>query len=360
MPLAGCKELKSFLEQKNPHKCKVVVMPDFFLDRFINLTWDAAEFSGMLLGVAKRKGGSIDGIPQVDMRGGNAINVAAALARLGATVTPIVCTSSYGLQQMKYYFRNTPVNTVHIKTSCNASITTALEFQTQTQKTNVMLRDLGALADFGPENLNETDYQLIDGADYTCLFNWAGTLKFGTVLAQAVFGRVKRSGKGKTFYDTADPTPNKKSLADLMEKVLKTNMVDILSLNENEAITYASLLDERLNQKKEHMEYAELAMEAARILSKHLTSRIDLHTTAYSATLKGKTEVIVPSFKVKALRATGAGDAWDAGNIFGDHNGLSDECRLMLANAVSACYISDADGLHPTKHALSMFLKDKT
>jgi ribokinase len=359
MPLAGCKELKSFLEQKNPPECKVVVMPDFFLDRFINLTWDAAEFSGMLSGVAKRKGGSIDGIPQVDMRGGNAINVAAALASLGATVTPIVCTSSYGLQQIKYYFRNTPVSTAHVKTSFKASMTTALEFQTQTQKTNVMLRDLGALADFGPENLTENDYGLIEAADYTCLFNWAGTLKFGTELAQTVFSRVKRSGKGKTFYDTADPTPNKKSIADLMESVLKTNSVDTLSLNENEAITYASLLDEGLNQKKEQAESAELALEAARILTKHLPARIDLHTTAYSATLKGKKEVIVPSFKVKALRATGAGDAWDAGNILGDHNGLSDECRLMLANAVSACYISDAEGLHPTKHALSMFLKDK-
>lgn len=82
MPLAGCKELINLLEQKNPPECKVVVMPDFFLDRFINLTYDASEFSEMLADVAKRKGGSIDGIPQVDMRGGNAINVAAALASL--------------------------------------------------------------------------------------------------------------------------------------------------------------------------------------------------------------------------------------------------------------------------------------
>ena len=85
-------------------------------------------------------------------------------------------------------------------------------------------------------------------------------------------------------------------------------------------------------------------MEAARILAKLLPARIDLHTTAFSATLKGKSEVVVPTFKVKVFRATGAGDAWDAGNILGDQNGLSDECRLMLANAVSACYLSDPDG----------------
>ena len=233
-----------------------------------------------------------------------------------------------------------------------------MEFKNKNEKTNVMLRDLGALSDFGPANLNESDYALIENADYTCLFNWAGTLKFGTALAQAVFGRAKTKGKGKTYYDTADPTPNSGAIAELMEKVLKSNQVDILSLNENEAIIYAALLDKTLNDKKEHFEFAELAMEAARVLAKHLPARIDLHTTVFSATLKGKTETVVPTFKVKVLRATGAGDAWNAGNILGDRNGLSDECRLMLANAVSACYLSDPEGKHPTWNKLSTFIRN--
>jgi ribokinase len=351
------RELQNFLEQKS-FECKVTVMPDFFLDRFINLDWDAATFSGLVADVVKRKGGSLDGIPQTDMRGGNAINVASALASLGAKVTPIVCTSEFGLQQIKYHFKNTPIDTSHIKICDKASITTALEFKTQNEKTNVMLRDLGALAEFGPANLSESDYALIEDADYTCLFNWAGTLKFGTALAQAVFERAKTKGKGKTYYDTADPNPNSKAIAGLMEKVLKSNEVDILSLNENEAITYASLLDSELNEKKTRLEFAELAMEAARILAKHLPARIDLHTTLFSATLKGKAEVVAPTFKVKVLRATGAGDAWNAGNIVGDRNGLSDECRLMLANAVSACYLSDPEGKHPTKGKLLGFLRD--
>jgi len=359
MSMAECKkELKNFLERKKPKECKVTVLPDFFLDRLINLNWNASEFSGLIADVAKRKGGSIDGIPQTDMRGGNAINVASALANLGAKVTPIVCTSEFGLQQIKYHFKDTPIDTSHIKIHNKASITTALEFKNKNEKTNVMLRDLGALADFGPASLNESDYALIEDADYTCLFNWAGTLKFGTALAQAIFGRAKTKGKGKTYYDTADPTPKSGAIAELMVTVLKSNQVDILSLNENEAIIYAALLDETLNDKKEHLGFAELAMEAARILAKHLPARIDLHTTVFSATLKGKTEVIVPTFKVKVLRATGAGDAWNAGNILGDRNGLSDGCRLMLANAVSACYLSDPEGKHPTKSKLSMFLRD--
>jgi sugar/nucleoside kinase (ribokinase family) len=144
----------------------------------------------------------------------------------------------------------------------------------------------------------------------------------------------------------------------LMAKVLKTDRLDILSVNENEAITYASLLDESLKQKQQRLDFAELAMEAARILAKHLPARIDLHTTVFSASLNGKQEVVVPTFKVKVLRATGAGDAWNAGNILGDRNGLADECRLMLANAVSACYLSDADGMHPTISRLVTFLRD--
>ncbi len=359
MPLNETKsELQSFLKQKQLKDCKVVVMPDFFLDRLINLNWDAAEFSKLVKEVAERKGGSIDGISQTDVRGGNAINVASALSCLGVKVTPIVCTSEFGLQQIKYHFTNAPIETSHIKIRGKPSVTTALEFKNRGEKTNVMLRDLGALADFGPANLDDNDYALIEAADYVCLFNWAGTLNFGNELAQAVFNRVKRGGKGKTYYDTADPTPKAKLMHSLLDNILTTDKVDILSLNENEAITYARLLDLGLSEKKEHLEFAKLALEAARVLAKNLSARIDLHTRLFSASLKGKHEVMVPTFKVKALRATGAGDAWCAGNILGDHNGLSDECRLMLANAVAACYLSDTDGMHPSKEKLSSFIRN--
>jgi sugar/nucleoside kinase (ribokinase family) len=98
-------------------------------------------------------------------------------------------------------------------------------------------------------------------------------------------------------------------------------------------------------------------MDAARVLAKRLTARIDLHTTAFSATFTGKSEVVAPAFKIKALRATGAGDAWNAGNILGEAGGLSDECRLSLANAVSACYLSDPFGEHPNRQKLVKFIE---
>ena len=355
--LADCKdELLGFLK-KDLQKCDVIVMPDFFYDRLISLDCDAARFSSVIADIAERKGGSIDGVKQTDIRGGNAINTASALAALGAHVTPIVCTNKLGVQQLKFYLEKYGVDLSHVKIAEKASVTTALELKTENGKANVMLRDLGALADFGPLDLNSRDFELVENADYVCLFNWAGTKKYGTTLAETVFSRVKTKGKGRTYYDTADPTSNKDKIPELMNNVLKTDRVDVLSLNENEAICYASLLNDDINVRRGKRRFDELALEAARVLAKHLPARIDLHTTAFSATFTNKKEVVVPSFKVKALRATGAGDSWNAGNIIADANALSDECRLALANAVAAYYISDPEGLHPSRRKLARVVK---
>jgi sugar/nucleoside kinase (ribokinase family) len=355
LSMATIQELNAFLQKPKAEKCKVAVLPDFFLDRFVNLNFDVQGFSELLIDKANRKGGSIDGIPQIDTGGGNAANVASALANLGASVTPIICTSEYGLQQLKYHLRGLTIDYSHVKIRDKVSITTALEFKKQNEKTNVMIRDVGSLADFGPNDLDESDFKEIEDANFTCLFNWAGTLKHGTKLVQAVFSRAKIK-KSRTYFDTADPSPNKEGIAELMKYFLKSSKIDILSVNENEAITYAAALGNSLNGKNEGLSFPELAMKAARILAKNFSARIDLHTTVFSATFKGKHEVVVPAFKINVLRATGAGDAWTAGNILGEWNNLSDEGRLTLANAVSACYLSDPQGKHPSWSKLSSFL----
>ncbi len=350
--------LKSEIEELN-----VVVMPDFFLDRLMNLNCDVKVLSEALENVAKRKGGSIDGIEQTELRGGNAINTASALAALDVKVTPIVCTSKLGLQLIKFYLKQYEINTSHIKILEKLSITTAMEFKTKNGTVNVMLRDLGALTNFGPHHLNSEDLKVIENADYVCVFNWAGTRRFGTELARAVFRHVKTKGEGKTYYDTADPTPNKKEIPKLVKNVLQSKYVDILSVNENEAICYASQLSDKVKELEKNLRFDELAMESARILASHLSARIDLHTTSFSATFTKKGETVVPAFQVPVLRATGAGDAWNAGNILGDAYRLSDGCRLALANAVAAYYISDPNGMHPTRKHLIKFcerLKQRT
>jgi sugar/nucleoside kinase (ribokinase family) len=356
MSLAHYKaELQNFLNQTERKPLTAVVMPDFFLDRLLDLPWTAEEFSKISYDVVSRKGGSIDGITQADIKGGNAINTASALAALGVKVTPIICTSGYGLHLLNYHFKG-GVDLSHVKLFPKASVTTAFELKAGSEKVNIMLRDVGSLADFGPVDLDAEDFAAIDNADYVCLFNWAGTKTNGTALAKKVFEKTKQVGKGKTYYDTADPMPNRTGIADLLKNVLETSNVDMLSLNENEAVTYAALLDSSIEEKKRTTNFADLALEAARVLSKRFSARIDLHTTTFSASLKGSSEVVVPTFKINVVRATGAGDAWNAGNVLGDGNGLSDGCRLMLANAVSACYLSDSAGVHPSLAKLASFI----
>ena len=356
---ANVDELLNFLS-KPSKEVNVVVMPDFFMDRIINLDKNEEQFCSEIVDSVDRKGGSIDQIPQTDQRGGNAVNVASALLALGAKVTPIVCTSQLGLEQIRFHLQQYNVDTTHIKTFPKASVTTALEFKTSRGKANVMLRDLGSLSDFSPADLTKDDYTLIEDADYVCLFNWAGTQRHGTRLAETVFKRAKAKGKCKTYLDTADPLPNEDEIPRLMDKVLETDLVDVLSLNENEAVTFASLLSGEISKQRRKIEFNELALLSAQVLAKHLKARIDLHTTTFAVTVRAEGAAFVPAFKVKALRATGAGDAWDAGNLIGDANGLSDQCRLTLANAVSACYLSDADGAHPTRAKLVEFLKESS
>jgi ribokinase len=334
-------ELLLFLEHSKERSCSVVVMPDFFLDRFISYEGDVKDFHKSFSNIAERKGGSIDGIGQMDFRGGNAANTAAALAVLGVKVYPIIHTSSLGLTLLNHYLQPYSIDLSYVKADGETSITTAIELTHRKEKVNVMLREL------------------LEKADYVCVFNWAGTRHYGTELAQTIFSHVKTKGKGKTYYDTADPTPNKSKIPALMKTVLSTNMVDVLSVNENEAIQYASHLDhERIKELQKSMRLEELAKECARILAQNLSARIDLHATTYAGTFTKSKETVVPALKVPVKRITGAGDAWNAANLYADANKFSDTHRLGFANAVAAYYISNRCPEHPTSAQLKMFIQN--
>ncbi len=349
-------ELLHSLEQiEPPRELNVVVMPDFFLDRLITYEGNAEQLYNAVAEVARRNGGSIHGIKQTELRGGNAANTAAALAALGAKVHPIINTSPFGLRLLKLYLEPLGVDLSHVKDHGEISLTTAFELTHRDERVNVMMSDLGSLEEFGADTLTPEDFQLLREADYVCVFHWAGTRRWGTELAKKVFSHVKEGAKGKTYYDTSDPTPKRREIPKLIKKVLLANIIDILSVNENEAFCYASQLNNKVNALQQTLKPDELAKEYARILANKLSAQIDLHTTTFAGSFTRKTEVIVPPFKVPVLRATGAGDAWNAGNIFGDALRLSDSCRLTLANAVAAYYISSPTGEHPTFSKLVNF-----
>jgi len=343
-------ELLSCLKRLKPKESvvKVVVMPDFFIDRLLTYDGDMAEFSEAVVEVASRKGGAIHEVKQTELRGGNAANTAAALAALGVKVYPIISTSSLGLHLLKYYLQPFDVDLSHVKTGGKESLTTALELLYEGERVNVMMGDLGSLPNFGPKDLSEEDFKLLQTSDYACVFNWASTRRYGTELASSVFSFVKEKGRGKTYYDTGDPSPSKKEIPKLVKNVLLKGIVDIFSVNENEAFLYASQRNQKVRELKKKLKHQNLAKECARTLASSLSARIDLHTTAFAGSFTSDEEVIVPAFRVSVLRSTGAGDAWNAGNILGDALNLPDSCRLTLANAVAAHYVSSPTAEHPT------------
>jgi len=349
-------ELLDMLDSLDLKEFNVVVMPDFFLDRLVTINLDVSNFSKILAEVVSHKGGAIDEIKQSELRGGNAANTASALAKLGVKVHAIIQTGKIGMQMLEYYLKPLGVDLSHVKVKGETSITTALELKFNgNEKANVMLRDLGSLENFGSKDLIEEDLKLLGKADYVCLFNWAGTRSYGTELAKTVFCHVKEKSTGKTYYDTADPSPNEKEVGKLVNEVLLSNIVDILSLNENEAVRYASAVSSEREIEGKTLE--DKARRSAEILSNQINSRVDLHTTSFSSSFKHGRETHAPTFKVKVLRSTGAGDAWNAGSIFADAHNFQDDLRLTFANAVAAYYISRLEAEHPTLEELRIFLK---
>ena len=353
-------DLLRMLQRAKLPEFRAVVMPDFFIDRFVTYRSDMKRFSTALAAVTKRKGGNIHGVTQMELRGGNAANTAAALASLGVKVSPIITTDALGLHLLKFYLKPLGVDFSCVKSDGKVGLTTAIEIAEKEGRVNIMMGDLGSLPDFGPGKLVDKDYAAMREADYVGVFNWAATSRFGTDLADTVFRYVKEKGKAKTYFDSGDPTPNKDNLTKLLRNVVQTPLLDILSVNENEALQYASHLDKKAEQLPSRLDNFGVAKECARVLAKHLNGRVDLHTAAFAGSFTKNNEVIVPTFSVDGLRSTGAGDAWNAGNIFGDALRLPDSCRLTLANAVAAYYVSSPLAEHPTLSRLIEFCQLRT
>src|SRR5947209_12693852 len=82
--------------------CSIVVINDFFLDRIIKIQ-DLGKLYKQILEKTSL-GGSIRGIPQFDIKGGNATNVAHALAKLGCPVSLITVADSTSTHLLKEIF----------------------------------------------------------------------------------------------------------------------------------------------------------------------------------------------------------------------------------------------------------------
>ncbi|MDQ3969690.1 MAG: hypothetical protein M3275_15000, partial [Thermoproteota archaeon] len=164
----------------------IVVMPDFFVDRIIKLE-SKENFFDRLTEKAKAGGGSVRGIPTTDVKGGNAVNVAYCLAKLGAKVSLFTVADELGATMIRQTFSQFGDKVTLRIANGRSGLTTSFEFPYEGTRVNVMVSDIGDNEDFGSERIgSEADRTILKNADGVMVVNWASNLK-GTELAEFSF-----------------------------------------------------------------------------------------------------------------------------------------------------------------------------
>lgn len=318
----------------------IVVMHDFFVDRIIRLESKENLF-GALSEKAKVGGGSVRGIPTTDVKGGNAVNVAYCLAKLGAKVSLFTVADEIGSIMIRQAFSQFGDKVTLRIANGRSGLTTCFEFPHEDTRVNVMVSDIGDNERFGPERISsEADRTILKNADGVMVVNWATNIS-GTELAEFSF---KNSPSAFHFLDPADIETRKHDFRDSLAKL--SGLTDCLSINENECNSLADALG--FGHVLGSVYSAEEVKQAARRISESVGISTDLHTKVGAAWSNGKESAFAHTIKVDAKRLTGAGDTWDAADIIGYLAGLHPQERLLFANCCASLYIRDPNGEPPS------------
>ena len=317
----------------------IVVMPDFFVDRIIRLDSKDA-LCDFLAEKAVQGGGSIRGVPTSDVKGGNALNVAYCLAKLGSKVTLFTVADELGSTMIRQSFSQFGDRASVRISEGKGGLTTSFEFPHGETRVNVMVSDIGDNANFGPERISsESDRAVLKNADGVVVTNWASNLK-GTDLAEFAF---RNSPSAFHFVDPADIETRKVEFCDSLARLAE--VTDVLSINENECnsllsgLKLAGALGPGFGPKE--------VKDAAKAISGRIGISVDLHTRVGSAWSNGRDSEFVHAIKVEAKTITGAGDAWDAADMLGYLAGLEPRERLLLANCCASLYVRTENGDPP-------------
>lgn len=335
----------------------ITVMHDFFIDRIIRLS-----STDSLIDLLKEKsdtgGGSIRNINTIDVKGGNAVNVAYCLAKLGAKVNLFTITNTIGSSILKSTFHKYSKTVNLFLKHGQHGCTTSLEFCNKKNNVsndsfvNVMFSDIGDIANFGPELLkSKKDLTTIQNSSCIMIVNWASNLK-GTELVTEIF---QKSNHIFHYLDPADIETRKDEFLKLLNNIYKS--IDVLSLNENEFNSIMSILNKNLILQSRYTD--DDIKNSLSVLSKHIKIKIDLHTRIGSAWSNGITVEFVSSINDdrKIQTTTGAGDCWDAANVLGYLAGLRNYERLFFANLCASLYIHDEFLEPPSIDAIQEFIK---
>lgn len=323
---------------------QIVTMPDFFLDRIL-LLQSQDELFQSIVNKIRVGGGSIREVPTVDRKGGNAANIAYSIAKLGGKVALFTVGDEIARSMIKSTFQKFGENAEVLISEGMQGKTTSLELYENREsdsKVNVMLSDVGDNADFGKARLNtENHMKILNRADAVIVANWASNLR-GTELVKFAF---ESSPKALHFVDPADFQLRKEEFIEIL-RVL-SNLIDVLSINENECNTLGSSLG--LGTLLPWQSYSRQEIkDAALKLSKKIGISIDIHTKLGSAWSNGKDTEIVPAIRTEIRTLTGAGDIWDAADVVAYLAGLDPIDRLRFANAASSLYVRNHSAESPS------------
>lgn len=343
---------------------KITVLPDFFIDRIIQIS-DMGKLTEIMEKKIKVGGGSVRGLNSIDIKGGNAVNVAYCLAGLGAKVDLFTVADNIGYSVLNSIFKkfNSKVN-LHIKNGKHG-LTTIFEFTNPSfSVSNVMLSDVGDNRNFGPESIESTTtttstavavdddndiLSILKSSSAVVLTNWASNLK-GTDLLKYVFANSPNS---LHFLDPADISERRLEFV----QDLRTNskLIDILSINENEYLQIiCALLTTSggdgsggdmfiLDKENIHSITPTNLCKSALFLSKLFKIDICIHTMIGSVLSDGFKTVFVNAISPSKINiVSGAGDSWDSAFLFGHLLKFTIEEKLCFANLFAFLYLENS------------------
>lgn len=331
--------------QKRISDLMVSVLPDFYFDRIIRVP----SFRNLIRQVelkAASGGGNLRGLFQTEVKGGNATNLAYALSSLSAR-TNLYCVGN----SLTRAVLSTPPAGCKVRViEGRPGYTTALEFRFKRKPVNVMFSDVGDISNLDGRELTRHDAMTLRKSDCVALVNWSSNTK-GNELARRVFGLNGREDR-LNFIDLADVTGAESRVRALARNILDQGLVDVISLNENEARIIARTLSVgglgRSYDRREVIRVSNLLHDSLHVV-------VDVHTPIGSASSTNQGDVWVDSFGKVSGFVTGAGDVWDAGDIIGHLLGFKTETRLRFANAFAHLYLTNKNARLPTLREVAHF-----
>ena len=308
-----------------------MTLADVFIDRIVKVE-NLDELVKQTKYKASVGGGSIRGIKQREIIGGNATNIAYSLVKFGSETELFVIGDEFAKRTLDLRFKKFNNIKIHVIDG-KPGFTIALETNLKNES-NIMISDVGDIEKFDGKTIIKKYSDTIKESDIIIISNWASNLN-GNQLVDNIFRSSKNSIKLLDFADLASATER---LNELIKNITDNKIIDILSLNENEC----QILEKFLGLKNIKSQYTSKDIQKSALqISSILETRIDIHTPLGSCSALDEDVEFVESFSVEPKILTGAGDVWNAVNVLSLKKGMSTINRLNLANAAAGSYISE-------------------